>query len=453
MIKVDLNGETNVSPEKLASYAAKGCYKDEKPAMGELLDIRKTLFETGHHTTLQHNYFTFFIENIAVSDVTLGLHLANPFYNSSQRSGRFSKMFARPDFEFFGNYIHFYWPHLSNYQFASAMRIIREGIEIYRANINDAIKIAEKFIKEERPRATEDYIKKNAPKFAQEQMRVFIPTIFPTALTFTVNLSALCAMYAAAKSPTMIDATAKMASLILKKYSNLDFLFRRIKTIDGNPFAEIQGWEVLRILLRPKAELVSAGDASKIILPELEHIHPIDCLHFTPDYMQNNEEELKVDVEISMMTFGQDQRHRTIKRGKPHITGGFYLPPIPYHLNLEHEAINFFHKWFFLAIELKIPKSLWYALMPYGAMIGYRKTAPYNALIHEQLKRLCWCAQEEIYHLNLALREQVEKKGGSDAPILKIFSPICMRTGKCGEGDRYCGRNIGKEPHFPERKI
>lgn len=450
MIKVELKNYGVVAPPQMITFGAKTCYQAEEPKMGDVMDIVSNLYKPGHHTTLMHSYFTFYIEGIAISDVTLGLHFVSPFYNSSQRSGRFcGKMFADPDYQQIEQYIRFYWPGLSEGKYHLALDFVRKGIEIYQKNMVKAIEVADKFINEERPFASK-LIRKNISKYAQEQMRMFISTIFPTALTFTVNLSTVLAMYHSAFSPALKDVTQKMVDLIsgpvLQNNPELACIFIRN---DKNALPVIEMLKAGWILTKPKLKLVSSGDSIWFCSPEPTDLHPVDLLHFNPKYMNNNVEEIKADIEISIATMGQDQRHRTVRRGNPYFTGNFYLPPIPDYLGLSGEASGILFRWWNLK---ELPYSLRIALVPYGAMISYRKVATYNAAIHEYEKRLCWSAQEEIFHLALGLREQVIKKEGINSPLTNIFPPVCVRTGRCGEGKRYCGRNIKKDC-FVERRV
>ena len=98
-MKITLKAKTDLTPLKLASHAARVCYSINPDTLNQPIDVKARLFDPGHHTTLQHNTFTFFIEDIPVSAVAFGLHLASPYYNSDQRSGRYSKMYNAPDFE------------------------------------------------------------------------------------------------------------------------------------------------------------------------------------------------------------------------------------------------------------------------------------------------------------------------------------------------------------------
>ena len=449
MITVNLVNWSEKDPVEAISHAAKVCYQDITPEWGKTIDIKGRLFETGHHTTFQHVFCTFNIEGIAVGDVTLGLHLASPFYNSSQRSGRFcAGMFTNPDFELLASYVKNYWPEVEGEVLTSVLKYLKDSIDVYRSNIEKATERAKEFIKEERPNANNKYLEQNGPKIAQEQLRVFVPVIFPTALEFTVNLSVLAALYRSAWSPPMKDITQKMVDLVLEKWPTLNFMFERQESSDFL-FPAVKGYVELKgVIRKPYIKLVSSGELNSFVSPEANDLHPMDLLHFSPWLMDNSVSEIKTEIEISVATMGQDQRHRTVKRGQPHFTGGFYLPPIPDSLGLEKEAMDLMKEWHSLRTR-GIPYTLVDTLAPYGAMVGYKKSASYNAAIHELGKRLCWCAQEEIYHLARSLRTQLNKH-----PIVNAMSPNCVLTGKCAEGVRYCGRDLTrlKNDPFPERK-
>lgn len=95
-------------------------------------------------------------------------------------------------------------------------------------------------------------------------------------------------------------------------------------------------------------------------------------------------------------------------------------------------------------------------IAPYGLMVQYDKRADLNALIHEQGKRTCWCAQEAIYHISCDLREQLAEKIGGDAKLLKYITPPCLSMGRCPEGSRCCGRDIAtalREGYFQKRRV
>ncbi len=467
MIKVKFFGRTKLfeevesEPLALASHAALECYKAEPPVMGEMIDVEERLFNVGHHTTLQHFYFNFNVEGIAVGDVTLGLHLCSPFYNSDQRSGRFcSAMFDNPDIEKIMDYIKCFWPEFCRRDIADIEAYIRTQIQIYQRNLGQASSLAAEFIRKERPFASEKYIAQNALKIAQEQMRMFVPVIFPTGLDFTVNLTALVALWESAWSPSLVFVFDEMVRLVLSKYPELGIFFqeerrRKVGLWKGIfwPDGSVEKRrDSFGIKIKPGLKLLQLDADREFRGAPVERMHPVDKLHFTPELMDSSAAGLRTQVEISLATMGQDQRHRTIGRSEPFFTGNFYLPPILQGLALEREALFSLREWY----DLNVPINLWVILAPYGAMVRYKKRGSFNAVAHEQAKRLCWCAQEEIYHLSLSLRQAVEKKRGAKSFLLKMFEPPCFSTGKCAEGARYCGRDIKlrrKGKYFPKRKV
>jgi len=450
---VNVDKKIESEPLALASHAALKCYQAKSPEIGKTIDVKGRLFDVGHHTTLQHFYFTFDIEGIAVGDITFGLHLCSPFYNSDQRSGRFcAKMFLDPDFEKIEEYLQNFWPDLKKKKIDQILSYIKKGVGIYQANIFKATEIAKNLIRIERPYSSDSYIEQNGPKIAQEQLRMFISIIFPSGLDFTLNQSALSALYEAAWTPPMKYVTEQMVKLVLKNYPELSSMFREEKRRTNEWATPFQKPFKIGVKFKPRLKLLDL-DGGNFIAPQPEIMHPIDKLHFLPETMENSVGRIKTEIEISVATMSQDQRHRTLRRGLPRFTGNFYLPPIPKDCGLAGEAINLMREW--LALLDKIPRSLGMIIAPYGAMVRYKKEGSFNALAHEQAKRLCWCAQEEIYHLGRLLRLKIKKEKGKSS-LLKIFEPICYQTGKCGEGVRYCGRDIKirkKENYFSERKV
>lgn len=455
MIKVDLIAHTNIDPLVLASHAALMCYQAETPELGKMIDVKNRLFDVGHHTTLEHFFLTFSIEDIAVSDITFGMHLASPFYNSDQRSGRYcAKMFLEPDFGKIENYVQKLWPEVKKRERKKVIAYVKKGVGIYHKNIAEAAKIAGEFLKKERPFANEKYIEQSAPKIAQEQMRMFISTIFPTAFDFTIDSITLVSMYESAWTPGIREVTQKMADAFVKKFPQVQFMFNPERRRKNDWVMDMPKSSSLNVKYIPSLGLLSVIGEKNFIAPDSEKMHPVDKLHFLPEMMDNSADGISTAIEISTATMGQDQRHRTIGRSQPKFSGNFYLPPIIRSMKLEKEAENLMQEW--LVISKNIPRSLAMAIAPYGAMVAYQKHGSFNAVLHEQAKRLCFCAQEEIYHLGKFLRKAIEKKKGKKSKLLRMLEPPCYRTGKCAEGVRYCGRDIKLRKsgdYFPKRSV
>ena len=445
MIDVKLFAATDENPIDMASLAAGICYQSKIPKIGARLNFKEKLFEVGHHTIIEHHSATFIVESLPIGDITFGMHLANPFYNSDQRSGRFcSDMFLKPDYTEIENHIKIFWPDISSGIIASVTDYVKTGVEIYRTNIAKATEAAGDFVAEERPFASAK-IKGNIPKYAQEQMRMFISTIFPTAFLYTVDNSALVAMYESAWTPAMRYLTGEMARLFVEKYPEPEtsLMFREDRRRKSDWGITVKNVSWLGILYEPAYELIDVFGEENFCLPEKNIMHPVDKLHFIPEMMENSIGDIKAEVKVSVATMAQDQRHRTIRRGLPRFTGDFYIPPVLRKLKLEKEATKIMRRWF--EVSNLVPDTLAMVLAPYGAMVKYTKSGSFNAVAHEQFKRHCWCTQQEICHLGLLQRLAIEKKFGSNSPLLGIFEPPCFRDGICSEGDSYCGRDKARE--------
>jgi hypothetical protein len=445
-IEVMVLAHTNVRPSELISHAAFTCYRGKSPELGELIKIKEQLFDVSHHTTLQHWYVTFTIEGISVGDVTFGQHLASPFYNSDQRSGRFcADMFAKPDYAFFERYMQAYWPQAGDTKISEAMEYIISGFHFYQDNLPGAIILARKHLAIERPNWTEKKLDASCEKIAQEQMRMFIPVIFPTGFDHTINLSSLVALWESAWNPPMRALTDMMRDLVLEIDPRISFMFDQNRRRKDDWYMEKGEGEGFKE--KPEYSLKNIILGNHYSIPNLEDMHPVDKLHFKPELMGNSDSYIRGRAHVSLATLGQDQRHRTNKRTKPNFTGFVYLPPLLAEMKLGPKLVELMQQW--KSVSSGLPGTLSTILAPYGAMVTYVKSGDLNAIAHEKAKRGCFNAQEEIYHLDVLEREEVMS---SYPELNSIYDPVCIRCGACGEGSRYCGRNL-KYLGFPKRMV
>lgn len=454
-IKVTKIAETDVSPTILASHAATMCYNADTPELGRTIDVKKRLFDTGHHSTLEHNYWTFMIENIPVSSVVFGLHLTAPFYDTDQRSGRFSKMYDNPDMADIRNTLETYYPDAPEKHIMQACNFIKNGLIIYAAVKDDVTELARDAIHRERPKASDKYIENNAPKLAQEQLRMFVSMIAPTALDWTVDLATICAFYRTAWTPFMRDTMDKIAEQIKKDHPDIAYMFdEKVRNTEyWSPKFPNKYYGTRK---RPGFRLLDYNYDDKKFR-ENESRDTVDTLQFSPEYMDNSLMYVRESIHVDAgATMGQDQRHRSIKRSKPVFTGYFYLPPLLDKAGLKPTADTWMRDFYNMVRNPDFSRSMLTSISPYGAMVKYDKHADLNALIHEQGKRTCWCAQEAIYHLACDLRRELEEKIGRNAAVLDYLTPPCLSMGHCVEGARYCGRDLKNETlakYFRDRQI
>jgi hypothetical protein len=236
-----------------------------------------------------------------------------------------------------------------------------------------------------------------------------------------------------------------MRDLVLEKNPEISFMFnpQQRRKSDWHPKRSLS----VDSLEKPEYTIKNIFVGKHFNIPDATDMHPTDLLHFKPEMMNNSDSFISAKIHISCATMGQDQRHRTIRRTEPFFTGFSYLPPLLAELKLGSELLKVMKMWD--AVSSNLPATLSTILAPYGAMVMYKKSADLNAIAHEMAKRTCWCTQEEIYHLSVQMRKQIIE---SNPELELIFPPPCIKSGKCGEGARYCGRdltNLG----FTERRV
>src|SRR3989344_2501652 len=160
-------------------------------------------------------------------------------------------------------------------------------------------------------------------------MRMLISVIFPTAFVYTVNDSALVAMYESAWTPVMRYLTGEMARLFVEKYPETSFMFNEERRRKNDWAITLKDNRTLWVKYKPVFDLMSLSvdvfRSETFCLPDKSIMHPVDRLHFTPEMMENSVDGIKAKIEVSTATKGQDQRHRSIRRGIPKFTGNFYI--------------------------------------------------------------------------------------------------------------------------------
>ncbi|TES96405.1 hypothetical protein E3J85_01190, partial [Patescibacteria group bacterium] len=445
----------NKLPANLISHGAKTCYDGKEPKWGKRIDIKKRLYDVGHATPLQSVFYTFHVGGISVGNISFGFHLVHQFLSSCQRSGRYCiDMFRDPRaVKRILRYINYFWPEISERKQQRIQRYVEGCIGLFRSHIDEATAISEEYIRKDRPRASDKYIRANAKRFAQEQLRVVIPIVFPTAFDHTLNLSTLIALHQVAWDEPMKYVVGRMARLVLKHDPTLRFAFSKKSENDGLDFLNPNELTGAFIQYQPKLKLIAVDGIGKIVIPTGDQLHPVDRLHFEPDLMENSIHHIKTRVEMSLIDWGQDQRHRMVLRGQPEFTGGIYCPPIVRALGLEKELEEFGNQW--IEISQWIPQNLARVLTLYGAVVVFEKSGSFNAVIHEQGKRTCFCAQSSIWELarklRLALIPRFEAAGRPE--LGDLFAPACYTTEQCGEGMRYCGRDMGEDIFSSSRRV
>jgi len=274
-------------------------------------------------------------------------------------------------------------------------------------------------------------------------------------LDWTVDLATICAFYRTAWTPFMRDVMDKIATQIKTAHPDIAYMFPESGRSTQNWSPKFAG-KYNGTKTRPEFRLLDYR-YSQQDFAENESRDTVDTLQFSPEYMDNSLMYVRESIHVDAgATMGQDQRHRSIKRSKPVFTGYFYLPPLLNRAGVKPVADSWMRDFYNMVKTPEFSRSMLTSISPYGAMVKYEKHADLNALIHEQGKRTCWCAQEAIYHLACDLRRALAEKIGEHAFVLDYLTPPCLSMGHCVEGPRYCGRDLKNETlekYFRDRQI
>jgi thymidylate synthase ThyX len=424
----------------LAQHAARTCYEAVLPGRGirKRPNVKGQLLLPGHHTTLEHGSYTFAVEGIAVADITLGFHLTTPYYITDQRSGRYTKdMFNPSGLDRIAAMLGQVYPSLSEVDRAMVRAYTTRCMNTYQRYLPAAIDLAAAWIREDRPKLPEKKVMGMAESYAQEQLRMAIPVIFPTAFYFTVNAVTLASLYRAAWRPGMRVVLEKMVEVLLRKDPSAAFYFEiEMGQTDWEPALESS--EAV-IQLQPSSLLVSVDECTDQPPSQLD-THPYDLLRIRPEYLGLTTKTILSDEEMSLAIMGQDQRHRSVRRSSPIFTGAVMAPPLVEGVGMAEDLLAIQREW--LEYRDILPGSLFSGLAPYGAVVRYRKSSDLTAAIHDLGKRTCNCAQQEHYNKDVQLRADLAKRHPGHM-LLQAMVPRCYGGDmKCAEGVRTCGRDI-----------
>ena len=243
MFKVNLD-TTNGSASDQIQRAASTCYQPSIELAHKKcvnIPIREGLFNTGHHSTMQHSNatFSFNIEDVPVSLATFGLHYKHPFYATSQRSGRYcTSMFSENSEVNIADYIRRFLELHTSIPSDSALgkdiiTWVKDGFMIFNDLLPEITENAKAAIATERPNYKGN-IDLQASRMAQEQLRNIISTIVPTGMMYTINLSALISMYFVAWNSPMRAVVKQMIDEVSAKQPGLVEIFEKATILVNN---------------------------------------------------------------------------------------------------------------------------------------------------------------------------------------------------------------------------
>lgn len=490
-------------PYDNAVAAARSCYssrvigpeevaKDE-PTRAMRDRIAKSIFEAGHHTTIQHATFQFVIDKISRQCIWSFLH-SHPFYNSEQVSQRYVEV--KPE--------HFAIPPMSDDAREIYMAACRRLVEVYQ----ELGRLVEPTVRREYSRIfphrspEEKRWASSIKKRCQEVARYILPVATHAHLYHTINAvtllryQRLCQLFDTPVEQQFV--VQRMVEEVLKvdpefakfleepiaieetpeyqwfqTFSNrnghsetIRFEFieefdasldgRISKLVDHTPNAEKTMAQAVRSVLGVPRSGLSDEDAINLVLDPAKNSYLGEALNVTTHGKFTRamvHPYFTFRKKLSHTADSQDQRHRMTPGSRPILSGQFvaerpdYVVPVliqatPQALALYAQAMTEVWGAMVRLLEMKVPAEFVMYLLPNAFPIRFEESGDLLNFHHKWTKRLCYTAQEEIW---ASCKDEVEQVAKVFPSITRFIAAPCslrQRAGQkpyCPEGDRFCG--------------
>ncbi|HUP02269.1 MAG TPA: FAD-dependent thymidylate synthase [Gemmatimonadota bacterium] len=483
-------------------YSSKGIVGDVEPS-DRWTALAKSLYQAGHHTTLQHAQFQFAIANVSRHFLWSFLH-SHPFYNSEQVSQRYVEV--RP-----GNVA---VPPLEGAALTRYRACVERQMEDYHRLIDRLTPVAESAYYERFPgrRPHAEKYAKEIQKRAQEIARYVLPVatfayLYHTVSGITLLRYARACEQVDAPVETRIVVRAMVDRLlehdpaygaILEEPLPLEatpehrFLYggngggrggRRGESREGESRARAFRDEFDRSLDGRVSRLVDYGARNEEVLADAVR----EVLGETSTELSDDEAiALALDPAVNPLlgealnltshgkltralyhphyTFrkklshagdSQDQRHRMTPASRPALTAHVTSDPdyvVP-RLVLEDGATERAYResmertWEDAVAVRRAGAPAEHAeyLLPNAVSIRFTESADLLNLWHKHAMRLCYNAQEEIWQASLDEARQVAEVNPRIGRHLQPPCTIRHRGGQrpvCPEGTRFCGERV-----------
>ncbi len=473
-------------------YSPKGIVRDEDLGpRGEAL--ARELFDAGHHTTIQHAYFQFAIEDVSRQFLWSFLH-AHPFYNSEQVSQRYVRV--RPSSCLV--------PPIEGEALAVYVEGLEEQFAFYRELGEKLAPVAGAAYDRRFParRGKAEARRKEVERKAQEVARYVLPVATFASLYHTVSALTLLRYFRMCGQPDapweqrlvvgkMVEAlleadpryraileepipaeelpeaaffaahpeTASPASraafvrefdgslegrvsrLVDWKAKGEEAAARAVREVLGVPASALSDDEAIELAVSPARSRVLGDALNLTTLGKLSR-----AMHHASYTFRRK---------ISHAADSQDQRHRATPASRPilaaHSTGepDFVTPA----LVREDPAVEAVYSGMMARIwerigrlrRLGVSEELSSYLLPNAVSVRYTESADFLALRHKHVMRLCYLAQEEIWRASVDEAEQVRKVhprlGRHLLPPCGVRKEAGTRPW-CPEGARFCGEPV-----------
>jgi len=484
-------------------YSSKGLVEDAdlKPG-GEAL--ARDLYEAGHHTTIQHAYFQFAMENVSRQFLWSFLH-AHPFYNSEQVSQRYVRVRASNCFV----------PPLHGPARAIYLEGLDEQFGFYRELIGATTPLARAAYDVRFParRAKAAAYAKEVERKAQEIARYVLPVATCAYLYHTVSALTVLRYWRMCRQHDVPYEQALVVGKMVEALLAVDREYERLleepipteetpeaeffaahpdlasdavhgafarefdealdgrvsKLVDWKARAEEETAQAVREVLGvPRAALpdeaaiaLACDPARNGMLGQALNVSTLDKLARA---MHHGAYTFR--KKLSHAADSQDQRHRMTPGSRPVLAAQVlgapdYVTPA---LVREDPAVERRYAEMMESIwdriarlrALGVPDEFAHYLLPNAVAVRFTESTDFLNLRHKHVMRLCYLAQEEIWRASADEAEQVR----AIHPRLgaQLLPPCSVRknagvTPYCPEGARFCGEPVWRYDLADYRRV
>jgi len=456
--------------------------------------LARSIYQAGHHTTLQHAHFQFALENVSRQFLWSFLH-AHPFYNSEQVSQRYVEVkpgtYAIPPLDGEAREI---YEQAALAQIADYQRLIvalqpaaaREYYRIFPArqrskssaesSARDIKKKAQEIARYVLPVATFAYLYHTVSGLtllrywrlceqhdAPVETRLIVGEMVRQLLAVDGNFAAILEepipleetpehrFFEARPRAAAVEFTAefdrdlggKVSRLVGRKPENEPLVAQAVREVLGLPRARLGDEEAIKLALDPDqnryfGEALNLGTLSKVTRA---------LCHAGYTFKKK----------LSHAADSQDQRHRMVPASRPILAAhasdapDFIRPALVERQAAAREIYDasMARTWRAIARlrELGVSDEFSSYLLPNAVSVRFTESADLLHLHHKLKSRLCYNAQEEIWRASLDEARQIRDV---EPVIGRYLLPPCglraMTSVRplCPEGDRYCGVPVWK---------
>ncbi|MEO5657425.1 MAG: FAD-dependent thymidylate synthase [Nitrospiria bacterium] len=477
----------NVIATARTCYSPNGIVTDEQVASGYEA-LARSIYQAGHHTTLQHAHFQFALSNVSRQFIWSFLH-SHPFYNSEQVSQRYVALdpssVAVPPLE---------GDALALYQQTVARQMAAYQDLSVRLRPAADREWAARF-----PRARKNFAR-DVKKKAQEIARYVVPVAALAYLYHTISGVTLMRYYRLCRQH---DVPLEQEEVVRQMVEALLAYDPRYRTILEEPLeadampeaswladyppdarrarafcdefdAGLEGRVSKLVDYKIRNEAVLADAVREVLGLPAAALSDREAIDAVLDPAKNRllGESLNVTThsklsralvhasytfrkKLSHTADSQDQRHRMTPGSRPvlaahRLDAPDYITPdlIRQDPAIERDYARVMDEVWDAIGRLRgmgVPDEFALYLLPNAAAVRFTESADLLNLHHKHAMRLCYNAQEEIWRASL--EEAIQIREINPAIGRYLLPPCTLRDmadalPKCPEGERYCGVKV-----------